>query len=459
MSLRFRVPTISEANRKVITINLFGFFSVALLIFYSFRSIELQMNSLALLYTTLSFFVILVLVFLKYYKNILLSSHLMVIALFGLEVFFLIRNGSVQLGEIGYYIFPGIYWYFLFPLFSFFLVGLRPGLIYNGLLLAITLAFFSIDFEYNILYSNEFRIRFLSLYFALLGLTLIFEIIRGKTFEAFSRAEKSNTELIGEVKKQNLEILEMVSELSDKNKLIKEKNIQLENLNIQKDKFFSILAHDLKNPFNSILGISEILVTDFYEINDERKIKLLKAVNEATDKTYTLLLNLLDWASFQRDTLDFKPVIIHLNETGKQVVSTVEPQAVKKNITMHIQIDENLRVYADVQMLQTILRNLLSNAIKYTNPGGKVSLSALENNGFVEVVVSDTGIGISPQKQEMIFTLEERFSEKGTGGETGTGLGLILCKEFVEKNGGQIFVESEPGKGSKFTFTMPVKTK
>jgi two-component system, sensor histidine kinase and response regulator len=293
----------------------------------------------------------------------------------------------------------------------------------------------------------------------LLGLTLIFEIIRGKTFEAFSRAEKSNTELIGEVKKQNLEILEMVSELSDKNKLIKEKNIQLENLNIQKDKFFSILAHDLKNPFNSILGISEILVTDFYEINDERKIKLLKAVNEATDKTYTLLLNLLDWASFQRDTLDFKPVIIHLNETGKQVVSTVEPQAVKKNITMHIQIDENLRVYADVQMLQTILRNLLSNAIKYTNPGGKVSLSALENNGFVEVVVSDTGIGISPQKQEMIFTLEERFSEKGTGGETGTGLGLILCKEFVEKNGGQIFVESEPGKGSKFTFTMPVKTK
>lgn len=453
------MPTISEANRKVITINLFGFFSVALLIFYSFRSIELQMNSLALIYTTLSFYVILVLVYLKYSKNILLSSHLMVIALFGLEIFFLIRNGSVQLGEIGYYIFPGIYWYFLFPLFSFFLVGLRPGLIYNGLLLAITLAFFSIDFKYNILYSNEFRIRFLSLYFALLGLTLIFEIIRGKTFEAFSRAEKSNTELIGEVKKQNLEILEMVSELSDKNKLIKENNIQLENLNVQKDKFFSILAHDLKNPFNSILGISEILLTDFYEINDERKIKLLKAVNEATDKTYTLLLNLLDWASFQREALDFKPEIIHLIETGKQVIATVEPQAIKKNISLYFEIDENIHIYADFQMLQTVLRNLLSNAIKYTNPGGSVRLSAEEYLESVEIVVTDSGIGISAQKLEKIFTLEERLSEKGTGGETGTGLGLMLCKEFVEKNGGKLSVESQPGRGSRFSFTMPVKTK
>ena len=447
---------ITESNRKALTINMFGIFSVVLLIFYAYRSFLTDLESLALLYVILSFFVILIILYLNFTKKIEIASHLMVIALFSLEIFFLIRNGFVDLGDIGYYIFPGIYWYYIFPLYSFFLVGFRKGIIYNSTLLGITILFFILDIEYNVNYTNEFRIRFLSVYMAILGLTLIFEIIRKKTFEAFGDSEKKNLELIDEIKSQNHEILKMVVELSGKNKQIEEKNAQLENLHIQKDKFFSILAHDLKNPFNSIIGISELLVSDYHEIDDERKIQLIKAINEASDKTYALLINLLEWASFQRNAIEYKPQKVDLYELAVFVISSIDSQAFKKNISLKSEIPRGITIFADIQMLQTILRNLLSNAVKFTNTGGTVSLSFEPGDRFVEISVIDSGIGISEKKIGHLFMIDDKHSESGTGGETGTGLGLMLCREFVEKHGGQIRVESEVGKGSKFSFSMPV---
>ncbi len=447
---------ITESNRKALTINMFGIFSVVLLIFYAYRSFLTDLESLALLYVILSFFVILIILYLNFTKKIEIASHLMVIALFSLEIFFLIRNGFVDLGDIGYYIFPGIYWYYIFPLYSFFLVGFRKGIIYNSALLGITILFFILDIEYNVNYTNEFRIRFLSVYMAILGLTLIFEIIRKKTFEAFGDSEKKNLELIDEIKSQNHEILKMVVELSGKNKQIEEKNAQLENLHIQKDKFFSILAHDLKNPFNSIIGISELLVSDYHEIDDERKIQLIKAINEASDKTYALLINLLEWASFQRNAIEYKPQKVDLYELAVFVISSIDSQAFKKNISLKSEIPRGITIFADIQMLQTILRNLLSNAVKFTNTGGTVSLTFKPGDRFVEISVIDSGIGISEKKIGHLFMIDDKHSESGTGGETGTGLGLMLCREFVEKHGGQIRVESEVGKGSKFTFSMPV---
>ena len=229
----------------------------------------------------------------------------------------------------------------------------------------------------------------------------------------------------------------------------------LNKLNATKDRFFSIIAHDLKNPFNSILGFADLLRQYHKKYDDEKRELLIQNLFDSSTKAYELLENLLDWARSQLGRLEFKNVPFNLAEIAEEVTSSLSMHAKQKNINVSINIDQNIYVMGDTYVFQTILRNLFSNAIKFTNENGFVSISANETNNAVTVAVTDTGIGIPKHLQDKLFSLEGINTTRGTGNEIGTGLGLLLCAEFVEKSGGTIHVTSKPGKGSTFKFTVP----
>jgi signal transduction histidine kinase len=239
---------------------------------------------------------------------------------------------------------------------------------------------------------------------------------------------------------------------------IKLKNTELLKLNADKDIFMSILAHDLLTPFNSILGYIDLLVKNLrkYEIDKiERQLTIIK--NSAL-KAFYLLEDILVWARSQSGKLPFEPRAFFFSISCDNVVEILKPSANNKNITINIVETEKLIVFADINMLNTILRNLISNAIKFTNNGGNINIHAQKDNSFVTISVSDNGIGIAPEFVSKLFDIKHKHSSKGTANEKGTGLGLLLCKEFVEKHGGKIWVESELGKGSVFAFTLPLNS-
>lgn len=232
--------------------------------------------------------------------------------------------------------------------------------------------------------------------------------------------------------------------------------IELREVNTTKDKFFSIIAHDLKNPFNALLGASRELNDSIDELDkrDVKETSLIIARN--AQNAYNLLENLLEWSRSQLGRIEFNPQQLGLKEIVSESIKTMEGQAGIKEIRLLNKI-EGVSVYADSNLLKTILRNLLSNAIKYTNNSGTISVSARQIDSYIEVSVTDTGVGMPPEAIEKIFRIDTKYSTPGTENETGTGLGLILCKEFVEKQGGRIWVESEVGKGTTFTFSIPAK--
>jgi len=242
-------------------------------------------------------------------------------------------------------------------------------------------------------------------------------------------------------------------------KEIEEKNIayglELEKLNLQKDKFYSIIAHDLKSPFNSILGYLELLNENVRTYDIEKTEKMLGIITTSANNTFSLLEDLLIWARSQSGKMPFEPKILPLNEICQFVIGNLEQTAANKNITIKHSAKEGITVFADSDMLKTILRNLASNAIKFTNPGGRIDFSATQTDSNLTISVSDTGIGIRPEVMQTIFDFTKTLTTKGTQNESGTGLGLSLCKEFVGKHGGEIWVESEVGKGTTFNFTMP----
>lgn len=236
---------------------------------------------------------------------------------------------------------------------------------------------------------------------------------------------------------------------------IKFKNAELQKLNADKDYFMSILAHDLKSPFNSILGFLNLLGNNLhkYDINEiERQVKI---VHDSAQSTYNLLEDILLWALSQSGKLQFEPKEINFKSSCDGVVEMFKPNATNKNITINYIEAENIKVFADINMLNTILRNLISNAIKFTNNGGNINIYAEQNSSGVIITVSDNGIGISPEILSNLFDITQMNSSRGTANEKGTGLGILLCKEFVEKHGGKIWVESLLGKGSEFKFTLP----
>ncbi|HYX09772.1 MAG TPA: PAS domain S-box protein [Bacteroidales bacterium] len=232
---------------------------------------------------------------------------------------------------------------------------------------------------------------------------------------------------------------------------------KLNKLNATKDRFFSIIAHDLKNPFNSILGYAELLRQNHKKYDNEKRELLIQNLFDSSTKAYELLENLLDWARSQLGRLELRKERINLPTVVQEVTSALAMHAFQKNISISTDIDQNMYVVGDTYVLQTILRNLLSNAIKFTGEDGTVRIEAYESYNLVNIVVKDTGIGIPVKIQDKLFSLEGIYTTKGTGNERGTGLGLLLCAEFVEKLGGTIRVKSKPGEGSTFNFTVPKK--
>ncbi len=239
----------------------------------------------------------------------------------------------------------------------------------------------------------------------------------------------------------------------------KKVNKQLKELNAAKDKFFGIIAHDLKNPFNAIFGFTSILKSEYDTLSTEERLEFIDHIEQAGKHTYELLQNLLFWSQSQTGKIIFNPAAINLSKIVRLSVSVNEAISRNKNISLLADVDENLDVYVDEEMIKTVLRNLISNGIKFSREGGTVTLTVKKNASFAEVTVQDTGVGIRREDLEHLFNIESISSTRGTAGEQGTGLGLTLCKEFVEKNGGVIYVESKLNEGSKFIFTLPIISK
>ena len=230
---------------------------------------------------------------------------------------------------------------------------------------------------------------------------------------------------------------------------------QLAELNATKDKFFSLIAHDLKNPFSSLIGLSGIIADNVSNFESVKIEKFARVINETAKRSYELLENLLTWARTQTGAITASPSQINLRVLINDTVVQHSQQAMKKEISLtHSVTLENL-AYADENMLRTILRNLTTNAIKFTNKGGSVSLTAREDCNYIELAVADTGIGIKPETIERLFRIDTAISSPGTANEKGTGLGLILCKDFVERNNGTITVNSQVGKGTEFVVKIP----
>ncbi len=236
---------------------------------------------------------------------------------------------------------------------------------------------------------------------------------------------------------------------------LKENEIKLRQLNADKDRFISILGHDLKNPFNNILGFSEILTDEIESLNKDEITDIAKNINKLAQITNKLLEDILMWARTQQGKFIFKPQKMKFKDICKNNLDVFIPNANSKNITINCNPSDEINIYADIDMLKTVMRNLVSNAIKFTNNGGIININAEQDSENVTISVTDNGIGIAPDELKKLFDISEVISTKGTTGETGTGLGLLLCKEFVEKHGGKIWVESELGKGSDFRVTLP----
>jgi PAS domain S-box-containing protein len=233
------------------------------------------------------------------------------------------------------------------------------------------------------------------------------------------------------------------------------KNEQLENLNAEKDKLFSIIGHDLRSPLSSFVGATQIISDEINTMTNEEIIEITRSMKISASNIFNLLENLLEWSRLKRDGIDFVQEQLNLNKYVNACASVFSEPARKKNISFYVSVSEEIVVIADKHMLESVIRNLISNAIKFSNTGGLINVSAQEIEGhFIEVKVSDSGIGMPPEIKNKLFMINEKTSRKGTGGELSSGLGLLLCKEFIEKGGGRIWAESEEGRGTDFFFTV-----
>jgi two-component system, sensor histidine kinase and response regulator len=239
--------------------------------------------------------------------------------------------------------------------------------------------------------------------------------------------------------------------------LILKLNSELRELNLNKDRFVAILGHDLISPFNILLGMSDVLVKNIEKLETGKIQKFAVGINKAALSTYKLLEDILMWAKVQQGNFPFEPLKISLEDICNQTIELLTSSAEAKNIRMDISKTDRIYIFADIHMVRTILRNLILNAIKFTNKDGLIKVSAEQNHSKITITVSDNGIGIKPENLAKLFDITQVITTKGTAKEEGNGLGLILCKDFVEKHGGRIWAESKPGQGSHFRFTLPMQ--
>ncbi len=236
---------------------------------------------------------------------------------------------------------------------------------------------------------------------------------------------------------------------------LKKSREKLIELNATKDRFFSIIAHDIKNPFAGILTSSELLLYALPRYEKHQIEQSVARIYDSAKQGFNLLVNLLEWSQTQTDGIQFNPTKLNLKMVAQTSLNVVKELAENKNILINNEINSNLSINADENLLNAIFRNLLTNAVKFTPSPGTITIFATELDGLIEVSVSDTGVGMSRKILENLFKIENKTSKPGTAKESGTGLGLILCKEFVEKHGGKIWIDSELNKGSVFKFTIP----
>lgn len=253
----------------------------------------------------------------------------------------------------------------------------------------------------------------------------------------------------------HLTIRRLQQQLAAKNVLLEQQVAQLQESNANKDRFIAMISHDLQSPFSSLRGLIQFATENLDGYKKEELENVMSLLGHSTDNLSALIENLLTWSRIQRGVLERFPQRIDLREIVNQNLEFLSAHAKEKQLTLKNSITHKTLVYADFNMVNSVLRNLLSNAIKFTRPAGTVDVSARDAETLVEVAVADSGIGIGQEHFAKLFRIDVRYKRLGTAHEKGTGLGLILCKEFVEKNGGQIRIESEAGQGTTVKFTIP----
>ncbi len=231
---------------------------------------------------------------------------------------------------------------------------------------------------------------------------------------------------------------------------------ELQEANAAKDKFFSIIAHDLRSPFTALVGMSQFLANGIENLDAETAKEFLRGMHTSSKNAFNLLENLLEWSRVQTGRMPMNPERVNVTELVKENLSLMEVNINNKQLQIENQLPEEEPVFADPNAVNAVFRNLLSNAMKFTSEGGRIELYSQRMDEKTAFTVKDNGEGMDEKTREELFRLDVRHSSKGNGGEKGTGLGLILCREFVERNGGEITVESEPDRGSLFTFTLPL---
>jgi signal transduction histidine kinase len=271
----------------------------------------------------------------------------------------------------------------------------------------------------------------------------------------FYEMEEGKERLLEELEISRDQVEEEAGKLVQLNAQLEQSEEKLRQINAAKDKLFSIIGHDLKNPFYVITSYADILYDDYETLSNEERLEFVKIIQETSGNAHKLLENLLHWSRSQTGRIEFVPEPLILRRLISNSVQLLSSQAAKKNIELTYSAAPSIIVMADKNMLDTVIRNLLSNAIKFTCINGSVTVRAEESGQNCIVSVQDTGIGLTESDKQKLFRIDVNNTEIGHSKEKGTGLGLILCKEFVERHNGTIWVESEPGKGSNFRFMLP----
>lgn len=280
------------------------------------------------------------------------------------------------------------------------------------------------------------------------------------TFEDITKRiedEKKIIKLVDDLRKSKNTIEKDAIKLRKLNKKLEESETQLKEINLNKDKFFSIVAHDLKSPLSSFLSLTRVFSEQYSSLSSEDLHDLAQNLYESANNVFKLMNNLLEWSRVQRGTISLNPHDILIKELTEATIEIVRMQAKQKNIDIELQCSDEFSALADHRMISTVIRNLLTNAIKFTPEKGKITVAINKRKNDIEISITDTGVGMNKDQLRKLFRIDVQNTTKGTSGELGTGLGLILCKEFVELNGGKISVTSQEGKGSSFKFTLPAE--
>lgn len=286
--------------------------------------------------------------------------------------------------------------------------------------------------------------------------TVLSTIAQGNDITERIKAEQKVKDRTKDLEFANLQLQQELKERNLAQEALKKSEAQLKELNATKDKFFNIVAHDLKNPFTGLLGASELLFENIHQMDNEKIKELAMILNDSAKNGYAILQNLLDWSRSQTGLLKYSPERINLRDLIDENISNLELTAANKEIKLYSEVKEDIYIFSDKNMINTVLRNLLNNAAKFTHRCGKVVVSAVNDSDEVIISVKDTGIGISEENIEKLFRIDTKNSLPGTENEQGTGLGLKLSKEFVEKLSGRIWVNSIENKGSEFKFSVPL---